>query len=347
MKSVSLKLTTVLLVMIVAITLTANNVGPLPSQVCASSGESIGVGALVVLGAWGGYKLFTGHQQQKYDDYLAQGKEYLENENYALAIKSFKSARKIKDSVKANQLLTTAQTKYQQYHYQQGKEYLEEENWELAYQEFKKVEQSASYLDSNLKKEEAYNKLRQQKLKRVAVIEFEDNSYRYDLGTRTTGFLVSDLLELEPDFLEIVERDKLSTTLTAQELAASGLITSTAAQEIGTAAQTDYLLVGKVISGEIDRDESRELLTKEDDEEVEKIRIEKAAYVEVLFKLIDATDGAVVVSKSFEETELYQQSYFEDEAQIIVSDEKLLNTALKKVAGRFANLLVKQYGLIE
>ena len=256
MDRVSVKLTTILLIVVVAITLSASNVGPLESRAWASSGESIGVGALVVLGAWGGYKLFTGHQQDKYDEYLAKGKQYLDSEDYALAIKSLQSAREINDSVEANQLLTKAKTNYQQHHYQLGKDYLAEKNFELAYQEFKKVEQYGAYLDSNVKKDRAYNKLRQQKLKRVAVIEFEDNSYRYDLGTRTTGFLVSDLLELEPDFLEIVERDKLSKTLTAQELKASGLITSTAAQEIGTAAKVDYLLVGKVISGEIDRDES-------------------------------------------------------------------------------------------
>ena len=347
MKSASLKLTTILLIVIVGITLTASNIGPLQSRAWASSGESIGVGALVILGAWGGYKLFSSHQADKYNNYLANGQQYLEAGNYGLAIKDLEQAKNIKDSVEVNQLLTEAKSNYQQQHYQQGQDYLDQENWEAAYRSFKKVAKYGDYLDNNLKQEEAYKKLRQEKLKRVAVIEFEDNSYQYDLGTRTTGFLISDLLSLDPDFLEIVEREKLSTILKEQKLQSSGLITSSTAQEIGNLVGADYLLVGKVISGEVSRDKVTDVLTKEEGEEVEKIRVEKEAYVEVLFKLVNVADGSVVVSKSFEETENYHESYFEDETEIITSDEKLLNRVLKQVTARFSNIIVKKYSLTD
>lgn len=346
MKNISLKLTSILLIVIVGLTLTASNIGPLKSKAWASSsGEKIGVGALVILGAWGGYKLFSGYRAEQYNNYLNKGRQYFKSDNYGLAIKNLQQAKDIKDSVEVNQLLTKAESKYQQRHYQQGIDYLKEENWELAYQEFKKVAHHGAYLDNNLKRDQAYKKLRQQRLKRIAVIEFEDNSYRYDLGTRTTGFLIADLLNLEPDFLEIVERDKLSTILQEQKLQFSGLITSATAQEIGNLVGADYLLVGKVISGEVTRDKVSELLTQENGEEIEKIRVEKEAYVEVLFKLIDVNDGAIVISNSFEESKNYQESYFEDETKIVVSDEQLLNQTLKEVTARFSNVLIKEYSL--
>lgn len=347
MKSISLKLSTVLLILIVALTLTVSNIGPLQSKAYASSGESIGVGALVILGAWGGYKMFSNHQADKYANYLEEGRESLKAKNYSLAIKSLESATEIKDSLEANQLLTEAESKYQEYHYQRGEDYLEDQNWELAYQEFKRVEKYGAYLNSNLKREKAYDKLRAKKLKRMLVLEFEDNNYQYDLGTRITGFLVSDLLEQEVDFLEIIEEASLSSQFSAEELPREGLITSSQAQKIAQSTEVDYLLVGKVISGEVDRDKSIDLVTQEDGEEVERIRVEKEAYGEVLFKLVNTANGAVVISKSISETEDYHESYFEDEAAVITSDERLINRVLKKLALRFSNTLIKQYSLVE
>ena len=346
MKRINLKLITILLIVTVVITLTASNIGPLQSRAWADGSESIGIGALVILGAWGGYKLFSNYQEGKYNSYLDKGEQYLKAKNYQLAIKNLNYAHEINNSVRVNQLLTKAKSEYQQLHYQQGQDYLEQGNWELAYQEFNKVRNYGEYLNSNLKQEQAYKKLRQEKLKRIAVVEFEDNNYQYDLGTRITAFLISDLLNQEPDFLEIVERDRLSRILQEQKLQSSGLITGDKAKEIGNLVGANYLLVGKVISGEVNRDRTEDILTK-DEEEVIKIRVAKEAYVEVIFKLLNVSNGSVKISKSFEEVKSYRESYFEDEPEVITSDEKILNDALKEVAARFANVLVREYSLAE
>jgi len=345
MKSLNLKLITLLLVFIVSIALTVSGTGLFQSTAWADEGNSIGVGALVVLGVWGSYKLFTDYQQNKYDTHLEHGQQYLDAGNYELAIKNLQVARKIENSVQVNQFLTTAKSNYQQQHYKKGMKYFNNDNWELAYQEFDNVQQYGEYLDSNLKQEQAYKQLRKQNLKRVAVIEFEDNSFRYDLGTRTTGFLISELLNQEPDFLEIVERNKLSTILDEQKLQASGLIKADDAREIGNLVGANYLLVGKVISGEVNSDKTENILTKDDGTEVTEIRVEKETYVEVLFKLIDVSNASVVVSKSFDRVDSYRESYREDEPQIITSDDQLLNTALKNVTARFASILVRKYSL--
>ncbi|MGM0501978.1 MAG: CsgG/HfaB family protein [Bacillota bacterium] len=345
MTRLNYRLITILLVVIVVITLTASNIGPLQSKAWAGSGESIGVGALVILGAWGGYKMFSGYRQEQYSEYLEKGEQYLADEEYGLAIENLKAAQRINDSTKANQLLTEAKEGYQQVHYQQGLDYLSAENWELAYQEFKKVKKYGEYLASNLKREEAYQKLRQENLKRIAVIELGDNSYQYDLGTRTTAFLVSDLLAQEPDFLEIIERDELDSILEDENLPTSGLIDSKTAQEIKKEVDTDYLVVGKVISGEVNRNRVKDSLTQDDGSQETKISIEKEVYVEVVFKLIDVSSGVVEISENFQETETYRESYFENEPEVVTSDEQLLNDALKKVTERFSNLLLRRYSL--
>ena len=337
MASLTVKSITVLLIVVLSFSLVVSGIGPLESKAWASSGESIGVGALVVLGVWGGYKLFSNHRAEKYADYLEKGKEYLASTDYALALKSLEQAKKIEDSLAVNQLLTEARTKYQKYHYQQGSAYLKDKNWELAYQEFKRVEKYGAYLNSNQKLTQAYQQLRQEKLKRVLVLTFSDNDYQYDFGTRITGFLVSDLLAQEPDFLEIKEED----------LAYQGLITASEAQKIGGQVTADLLVTGKVITGQVDQQKVRDTISQEDGSEVTQIRVEKRAYSEAILKLVDLKDGRVVLSKSFSERENYQESYLADETEVIKSDEELLNQTLKKIAQRFSNLLIKKYEIIK
>ncbi|GAB6138120.1 CsgG/HfaB family protein [Halanaerobaculum tunisiense] len=308
--------------------------------------KKVGVGGLVILGVWGITKWISNHRQQNYQRYLKRGKMYLEEEDYKLAVKNFKQASNIKDDLEVEELLHQAKGKYQQKHYQLGTEYLAEEEWELAYQEFEKVNQYGTYLDTKQKYQQAYSKLKQLKLKRIATVKFDSNSYHYNLGSRATSLFTAQLLEKKPKFIEVIEREELNEILAEQKLGASGIIDSSTAQDIGNILGVDYLVVGEVISGDVSQTKDYQRVEVHyKDQKVKRYTVHKVAYTQVFFKLLDVTNGAVVLSQRVKKKETYKETYYEGDSVVVPSDQELIDEAMNKAVKVFAEKVYQEYEL--
>ncbi|WP_018248069.1 CsgG/HfaB family protein [Orenia marismortui] len=312
----------------------------------SSSSEKGVIGALVVLGIWGVYKLVKGHREKKYSSYLNKAKMYLKEEEYGLAINNLKEAKEIKDNAEVNKLLYEAEANYKKAHYNLGAGYLEEGNWELAYKEFEKVmEYDKNYLDVRQKYNQAYQELKKIKTKRIAVIDFEDTTYRYNLGSRATSLFSAYLLEREPKFIELIERDKLNTVLDEQKLGASGLIDSSTAKELGNILGVDYLVLGKVLSGSVTSDKDYEYVEDWEGQEKKRYNVEKQAYTQIIFKVLDVSDASIILSKKVTKKSRYEDSYYEGNSVIIPSDEELIDDVLSKAVDEFAQIVYEKYEL--
>ncbi|PRX35654.1 Curli production assembly/transport component CsgG [Orenia metallireducens] len=320
-------------------------------SISASSSGSDGtekgiIGALVILGVFGIYKVIKNHREEQYQNHLSKGEMFLEKEEYGLAIKDLSQAKDIKDSAEVNKLLYNAKEEYKKCHYQLGSDYLAEGNWELAYNEFKKVKiYDNNYFDTNEKYNLAYQKLRELKLKRIGVIDFEDTTYRYNLGSRATSLFSAQLLNRDPKFIEIIERKQLKAILEEQQLGATGLIDSATAKEIGNILGVDYLVVGKVLSGNVNKDESSEYVETWDGEKKKRYHVQKQAYTKIIFKLLDVSDASIVLSKTVTKKSNYSEYYYRDESIIIPSDEEMIDRVLTNAVDEFAQDIYEKYEL--
>ncbi|AGB42235.1 uncharacterized protein involved in formation of curli polymers [Halobacteroides halobius DSM 5150] len=308
--------------------------------------KNIGLGGLVVLGVWGIINWVNDYQQQQYTYYLERGQMYFQAGDYGLAIDNLKEASEIRSTIKTEKLLYKAKNNYQQKHYQLGSKYLSEEKWQLAYQEFKQVKRFGDYLDTTYKYQRAYQKLRKLKLKRIAIIQFEDNSYNYELGNKATSLFTAQLLSKDPKFIEVIEREQLNQIIKEQRLGATGLLSPASSQEIGNILGVDYLVVGEVISGQVSENKvSQYVEVYYSDSKKRRYEIQKSAYVHLYFKLLDVSNAAVVLSKKVEKKVNYSTSYYEGESVIIPSDEELIDEALLKAVDVFAQEVYNRYQL--
>jgi tetratricopeptide (TPR) repeat protein len=308
--------------------------------------KGVGIGGLVVLSVWGLTNWIKKNRAKRYEQHLQQGKSYLEAEEYKLAIDNLEEARQIKQNVQVTQFLQEAKANYQQQHYELGVKYLKEENWELAYQEFNRVRKYGSYRDSEEKYNQAYKKAREANLKRIAVVNFTDSSYRYDLGGKATSLFTAQLLEKEPMFIEVVDWTQLNKILRRYE--AEGLVDSFTAQNLGQLLEVDYLVVGEVISGEVTTDRDSEMIdigSGEDVEEKKRYTINKRAYTQVYFRLLSAKDGSVVLSRRVKKEENYSESYYQGESIMVTSDEELLDKVISKSVEEFAKEIYNRFEL--
>ncbi|WP_245684824.1 CsgG/HfaB family protein [Orenia metallireducens] len=319
--------------------------------VSASSDDSDGmkkglIGALVILGVVGIYKMIKNHREETYQNHLSKGKMYLGKGEYGLAIRDLSQAKDVKDSVEVNRLLYNAKEEYKKRHYQLGSDYLSEGNWELAYNEFEKVRfYDNNYFDTNEKYNLAYQRLRELRLKRIAVIDFEDTTYRYNLGSRATSLFAAQLLDRNPKFIEVVERKQLDAILEEQQLGATGLIDSETAKEIGNILGVDYLVVGKVLSGSVNKDESSEYVETWDGKQKKRYHVQKQSYTKVIFKLLDVSDASIALSKTVTKKATYSEYYYQDESIIIPSDEEMIDRVLTEAVDEFAQDVYQKYEL--
>ncbi|GAB6099378.1 hypothetical protein JCM16358_12570 [Halanaerocella petrolearia] len=309
--------------------------------------KKVGIGGIIVLGIMGIVNLVRKHKEEEYQGHLKRGKMYLEQEDYDEAINNLSQAQDVKDTIEVERLLHKARSKYQKKHYQLGNQYLEEGNWELAYHEFEKVKRYGSYLDTQQKYNQAYRHLRELKLKRIAVVEFEDSSYGYgNLGQRATSLFTAQLLDKNPKFIEVIEREQLNEVLEEQKLGASGLIDSSTAKDIGNIMGVDYLVVGEVISGDVSENKDSEWVdVYYSDEEKRRYTVQKVAYTQIFFKLLKVSDGSVVLSKRVKKKVKYEDSYYEGDSVVVPSDNELMDEALTNTVDSFARQIYNKYEL--
>lgn len=282
--------------------------------------------------------------------YLGQGKSKLEQKNYSGAVHDFKEAQNLNSSPKVNRLLQQAQEKYQQHHYQLALDYQKQDQLVAAYKAFEKVQQYGNYLDTKQRADKVYQQLKELKLKRLAVLDFEDTTYGYgNLGSKVAALFTGELLAKDPEFIEVVEREQLNSIVAEQKLGtASGLVDSSTAQEIGNILGVDYIVVGKILSADVETDISSEYEEKYDASEGEYVEQkvytkQREAYTQIVFKLLDVATGKVVTSRTIKKTEVDSETYEQGEAPDLISEPKLFDEVLTKAVSDFAALIYDKY----
>ena len=282
--------------------------------------------------------------------YKGQGKSKLEQGDYNAAIDDLKQAQELKQSSSINRLLQQAQKKYQEHHYQLALEYKEKGQLVAAYQALEKVQQYGDYLDTKQQANKVYQQLKELKLKRIAVLDFEDTTYGYgNLGSKVAALFTGQLLAQDPEFIEIVEREELTSIVSEQKLGAtSGLVDSSTAQELGNILGVDYLVVGKVLSADVDTDISSEYEEKYDASEGQYIEKKvytkkREAYTQIIFKLLDVATGQVVTSRTIKKTAVDSESYEQGESPDLISEHKLFDEVLTAAVADFADLIYDKY----
>ncbi len=302
------------------------------------------IGALVVLGIVGVYKWIKNENQEEYQDSLARAKVYLEQEDYQLAIKYLTKASRVENTIEVERLLYDAKNKYKAHHYQLGLDYLEEEAWEAAYFQFEKViEYDPDYLDLRSKYKTAYQKLKEIKAKRIAVIDFADATYRYNLAGKATSLFTAQLLEREPEFIEVIERSQLNQIIAEQKLVESGFLDLNTAQELGNILGVDYLVVAKVLSGSVSHDEDYEYITTWEDEEKKRYNLKKEAYTQIVFKLLSVSDASIELSKKVVKKSRFSEYYYRGDSIIIPTDEEMIDQVLTEAVDEFAQMIYEEY----
>ncbi|MBM7557536.1 CsgG/HfaB family protein [Halanaerobacter jeridensis] len=282
--------------------------------------------------------------------YIGKGQSNLESQNYNLALSNFKQAQRLKNSQEVQELLQQAQEKYQQQHYQLALDYKEQGQLTAAYQEFEKVQRYGNYLDTNQLAEQVYQKLKQLKLKRLAVLDFEDTTYGYgNLGSKVASLFTGELLAKNPKFIEIIEREQLNSIVSEQKLSdASGLVDASTAQELGNILGVDYIVVAKILSADVDTDISSEYQEEYDASEGEyvdkKIYTKKReAYTQIIFKLLDVSNAKVVTSRTIKKTAIDSESYESGGDPDLISENKLFDEVLTEAVSDFADVIYQKY----
>ncbi|WP_408956654.1 CsgG/HfaB family protein [Natroniella sp. ANB-PHB2] len=338
----------VALVLLIVITVTFLGADYALAQSSSSSDSSIekkaGIVTLVGLGIWGVYRRINSRREARYQAYLEDGENYLEEGQYELALINLEEAKVIDDTSEVSKLLSKAKLKYQEQNYKLGLDYLEQEEWELAYKAFRNVAQyDSNYKKLALKEDEAYQNLREIKLKRIAILDFADTSYRYNLGRRASSLFTSQLLEKEPKFIEVIERDQINAILEEQHLSQSGLVGSSTAQEIGSLLGVDYLITGDVISGSVSQDESSQEVEIYTGDKKDRYNVIKEAYTRVNFRLLDVSTGTVELSRTTAKRDRYEDSYYEGETIVLPSNEEMLDDVLIEAVDVLARLIYEKY----
>jgi tetratricopeptide (TPR) repeat protein len=282
--------------------------------------------------------------------YQGQGEIDLEEGDYNSAIKTFKRAKKYRPSREVKDLLEQAQAKYQAKHYQLAVEYKENGQLVAAYQELEKVMTYVSYSDSKQLSNQLYKQLKELKLKRIAVLDFEDTTYGYgNLGSKVAGLFTGSLLAKNPKFIELIERGQLKSILDEQKLSStSGLVDSATAQELGSILGVDYLLVGKILSADVDTSTSSQYQDEYDSSQGEYVEKKvytrkREAYTQIMFKLLDVTTGKVTSSRTIKKTLVDKEKYERGESPDLMSENKLFDQVLSETVGEFADLIYDKY----
>ncbi len=307
--------------------------------------RNLGIGAVIGLTIFGISRYVSHRNQQRYDENLDLGKSDLDNNNYQSAIRRFKTAKDIDSNPEVNQLLNQAISAYQEEQYELGSQYLAEQDWEMAYRSFRSLLEYGNYLDAQRKYNHALEELREERLVRIAVLKFDDTAtYRYNLGRRSSSLLSSELLSRDPKFIELVERDRIEMIIDEQARSESGLIEESTATELGNILGVNYLVVGTVLSGSISNNRQSEQVSFNESEKT-KYTVTKEAYSRIEFKLLDTSNGAIVLSDSIRDSHREQKSYYDDGSVMMPTDEEMIDTVLDNILSEFAQKIYDEFEL--
>ena len=280
--------------------------------------------------------------------YLGKGKTELGINDFAAALKNFKKSAQLVDTAAAQKLLAEAEQEYQAYHYQQALDYQELNNLAAAYQELQQVVEYGDYQDAQVKLTTLRKKLRAERLKCLAVLEFADRTYDYgDLGAKMASLVTTELQSKDMIFIEVVERAELTAIINAESLSQlEGTLDPLLSQEVGDLLEIDHLVVGEILAKEVTAQTNIDYREEYDNGAGEYIEQKvstqiRTARTEVLFKLLNLKTGKTILTETLEQKVKTKSG----SGAGLLSADKLLEQSLQKNALDFVELLHEKYEL--
>ncbi|GEM_PF-5627372 len=320
-------------------------VGPLPSNLSTVKAEQLSAAsdndgkALLVTGIiigaiiWVASAISNKNKAKHYET----GKALLEQGHYDEAIVELKAAGRYKE---AQRLLVEAKDKACAFHYAEATRALSGQNYFSAYRHLQKImELNPAYQDVPDLFNRSKSWLKPFLTIRVAVLDFNNNAGYYNLGRQASSILVNQIVNAQLEFVEVIERVELEKVLREQQLWSSGYLGTQNVQELGKILGVDYLVLGDVLGANCNTNTTYTQVTEGDKVRV-RYRLEREAWLNTAFRVIDVQTGAVVVSEStIERASDVEYSYWRWGFGTLDSESKLIDEALRRAVRKFGNKL--------
>jgi tetratricopeptide (TPR) repeat protein len=201
--------------------------------------------------------LVPGSYRNKYESskrgmaarYYEEGVDYFEQEEYERAIVSFKTCLGYDPSYRDASLYLseareTREIERAELFYQQGLSEMDQGRYRDAYRSFEKcISYKEGYKDVEYLRNEA---LELGKV-RIGVVEFSNKTRYRDIHDILYAYLVSNAVNCESPFIEVVDRQNLERLLAEQKLGMSGIVDETSASQAGRILGLDFVVMGDVI----------------------------------------------------------------------------------------------------
>ena len=209
--------------------------------------------------------LFVAVKNAHVEEIYIEANEHLEYNRYSEALVLFERIEELvpgfKDSAALGNYAFCKPT------YENGNNAMQNGNYRTAYKDFDSVMmRDSAYKDAEARKAEAL----ETGLFTIALMKFENGSYRHNIHTKISSYVEQQLMASEDPFLKVVDRESLEMILQEQELELSGL-TSGAELEVGALLGAKAILKGTVV----ECSNSSSQLRHENKRGFEKYRVEK------------------------------------------------------------------------
>lgn len=179
--------------------------------------------------------------------------------------------------------------------------------------------------------------------KRVAVIDFDNNSsfYQANIGEVASNYIVEQLLKA--GYFEVIERQKLANILKEQSIAQTGFIDPESAAQIGKILGIDIMVMGSIQQAEVIVERSSYFDKKKN---VTNYYINTKGEVAVNLKVVDINTAEIKLAKTEKDTSY--DSIRTDEkysAEKNVNRSALINKALQVAISKFLDDFERLYSL--
>ena len=203
------------------------------------------------------------------------------------------------------------------------------------------------YKDSALRYEEA----RQNAIRRIAILPFEDKSGSQDRYGAITDIFADQIIgaimqdKAQTEFVELITRDQINQVISEQQLSSSGMMDQASTARLGMLLGAHEILSGRILQIDysaprtvhVDLHESANVtVEREEGDEEEEMEVQciyrkytKRSSVTVMasYSVVDVATGKINTQQSFTAS----QSFSEDWGKVISGDRRALNPQQKKL----------------
>jgi tetratricopeptide (TPR) repeat protein len=184
------------------------------------------------------------------DKYYVSGKSQYDYGNYDAAISDLEKCLSYKSPFKdAIDLLSAGKEAKNiadaELYYKSGFSKLNSEDYRSAYYDFEKcLAFKSPYKDAAILKAEALEKGKV----RIGIFEFTNDTKVYGVHGTLYSYVVTNAVNYESPFIEVVERDNLQRLLDEQKLGMSGIVDESSAAQAGKILSLNYVVMGRLIN---------------------------------------------------------------------------------------------------